>query len=96
MSQDNKQTETKTATDTDTDQHHHRQTDSTETKVTIDMTTSKDEELQTRINTDREPPYTILTNREKYFIALLISCALIFSTLSASIYFPALPILADP
>ncbi|KAK6460077.1 multidrug resistance transporter [Scheffersomyces coipomensis] len=41
-----------------------------------------------------EPPYSILTDAEKYTMVGLISISGIWSTLSSSIYFPALPILA--
>ncbi|RLV95458.1 MFS antiporter QDR2 [Spathaspora sp. JA1] len=40
-------------------------------------------------------PYSILTKREKYAIAVLISVSSIWSTLSSSIYFPALTILSQ-
>ncbi|CAK7891619.1 MFS antiporter Qdrp1 [[Candida] anglica] len=42
-----------------------------------------------------QPPYSILTKREKGYLAVLISLTGIWSTLSSSIYFPALPILSE-
>ena len=41
-----------------------------------------------------EPPYSILTKREKYYLSLLIAMSGVWSTLSTSIYFPALSILS--
>ncbi|RCK59568.1 MFS antiporter QDR2 [Candida viswanathii] len=39
----------------------------------------------------QQPPWTILTTSEKVTLVVLISCSGIWSTLSTSIYFPALP-----
>ena len=41
-----------------------------------------------------DPPYSILTKREKYYLSVLIALASVWSTLSTSIYFPALSILS--
>ncbi|KAK6458995.1 multidrug resistance transporter [Scheffersomyces xylosifermentans] len=45
--------------------------------------------------TSDEAPYSILTSREKYAMIVMLSCGGIWSTLSSSIYFPALPILSE-
>ncbi|EGW34249.1 multidrug resistance transporter [Spathaspora passalidarum NRRL Y-27907] len=50
--------------------------------------------LVTTSTSQPPPPYTILTKKEKYAIAVLISASSIWSTLSSSIYFPALTILS--
>ncbi|ODV79977.1 MFS general substrate transporter [Suhomyces tanzawaensis NRRL Y-17324] len=40
-------------------------------------------------------PYSILSSREKYFMVALLSASGIWSTLATSIYFPALPVIAE-
>ncbi|KAJ3744627.1 MFS general substrate transporter [Lentinula detonsa] len=48
-------------------------------------------------NTDSKPterPYSVYTNKEKWFIVTLVSFAGIFSPLTANIYFPAIPTIA--
>lgn len=45
----------------------------------------------TENDTISDVPFTILTTQEKIWLVLLISCSGIWSTLSTSIYFPALP-----
>ncbi|KAK6455514.1 major facilitator superfamily domain-containing protein [Scheffersomyces xylosifermentans] len=42
-----------------------------------------------------EVPFTILSPTEKYSIVFIMSCSGIWSALSSSIYFPALPILSQ-
>ncbi|KAK6205003.1 multidrug resistance transporter [Scheffersomyces amazonensis] len=54
-----------------------------------------DQERQVGVPQHYEPPYSILTDNEKYFMVFLVSISGIWSTLSSSIYFPALPILSQ-
>lgn len=43
----------------------------------------------------KEPNYTILTDTEKYAMLILLSISGVWSSISGSIYFPALPILTE-
>lgn len=51
-------------------------------------------EENSEIQTSAEPPYSILTHTEKYGISVLLSMNGIWSSISLSIFFPALPILS--
>ncbi|CAH2354321.1 MFS antiporter Qdrp1 [[Candida] railenensis] len=61
--------------------------------VTDAQPTNKIEE--NKPETHEKHPYSIFTNREKYCISLFIALCGIWSTLSTSIYFPALSILSE-
>ncbi|KAJ4490543.1 major facilitator superfamily domain-containing protein [Lentinula aciculospora] len=56
-------------------------------------TTSEREPLGEKVHSD--PPYSIYTKKEKWLIVLLIAISGLFSPLTANVYFPAIPSIAD-
>ncbi|KAF9061666.1 major facilitator superfamily domain-containing protein [Rhodocollybia butyracea] len=44
---------------------------------------------------EEEPPYSVYTKKEKWFLVLLIASSGLFSPLTANVYFPAIPTIAD-
>lgn len=55
-----------------------------------------EERLETKDETtESERPYTVFTATEQYLITLIMGIAMLFSPMTANIYFPAIPTLAD-
>ncbi|KAF5313949.1 hypothetical protein D9758_018685 [Tetrapyrgos nigripes] len=53
------------------------------------------EQSSTSASAEEEPPYSVYNKREKWFLVLLIAASGLFSPLTANVYFPAIPTIAN-